>query len=211
MPTVLDSSKVFSDRLLNHLYENKLPKVYRDMDNDVDTALKRFLQSLIEGGYAYLVSDAEKLKTLINPATCPDEFFPYLYKSFGFTYYYDIDVKYHRKFLASFGEIFRRKGTYSCVEYLVKTLTGMPVTLSYVTTYQSTAGRFLVVTLLAETMQQLEDIDTSIQVIQRFIGDFIPFYITPVVVSQVNSQSVSMDYMNAGVVSVFASYTIVPA
>lgn len=208
---VLDTSRVYADNLLTHLYTRKLPKLYRDADISVDYALKRYLQTLIEGGYLHVISDAERLRQLVNPISCPAEFFPHLYESFGLTYYPDIDIKYHRRFLSNFGEIMRRRGTYSCIDYLVRTVTGIPVTLTYTRTYGGEPGRYLIVTLVAETMAQLEGIDTSIQVIQRFIGDFIPYYITPVVVSQVNSQYLSNEnHLYGGAMQVFYSYSITP-
>lgn len=199
------------DKLMTLLYESKLPKLYRDADIDVDFALKRFLQTIVDGGYSFALHDAEGLRSLINPVTCPDEFFPMLYESFGLTYYNDIDIRYQRKFLSNYGEIMRRKGTYACVNYLVRTVTGIPVTLTYTRSHKGQEGRFLVVTLVAETMEQLEGIDTSIQVIQRFVQDFVPFFVDAVVVSQVNTQSVQQENFYTGGITVFYSYCIVPA
>ena len=97
-----------SEQLLNHLYYKKLPQVYRDMDKMLKTyPLKRYLSSLVDGGYAEVLKNAEGILDLVDPEKCPSEFLPYLCESFGLEYFEDMDDTYQRRFLMNIGEILR--------------------------------------------------------------------------------------------------------
>ncbi len=198
-----------AERLLNHIYYNKLPQIYRDMDMGLKTLpLKRYLSSLIEGGYSEALKDINSLLNLIDPQKCPEEFLPMLCDSFGLSYFEDIAPIYQRKFLQNIGEITRRRGTYSCVKYLVKVLTGLDVELDY---YRDESGsRVLDIFLLARTLKQVEEINTSISVIQRYVQTQIPYYIHPRVSSKISSQTLRTHYYTAGAITSFTQYNLIP-
>lgn len=118
--------------LTDFLYYKKLPKVYRDFDEPLGKPLYRYLQSLIEGGYAELVSSqvegengVDNLLDLIDPQTCPDEFLPYYCKSMGIEWYSDLAIEggeayfvtgegkaFYTKDNVPFGVIQNGRGTY---------------------------------------------------------------------------------------------------
>lgn len=169
-----------SEQLLNHIYYKKLPQVYRDMDSTVDYSLKRYLSAIVEGGYGELLQDINKTLELIDPQRCPEQFLPYLYNSFGFPYFEDIDPIYHRRFLSNIGEIIKRRGTYSCVTYLVRALTGLKVTLTYIEgEYDEVEGNHLILNLVVSSIDGANNISTSVTVIERFLATQIPYFITP--------------------------------
>lgn len=172
--------------LLDLLYNRKLPQVYRDEDRKIGYPLKRYLESLIDGGFCGSIDDIEGVMLLVDPENIPDKFFPYLYESFGLEYFPDIDIVYQRKFLMNIGELIRRRGTFSSVQFLIKVLTGLEAELSY-------QDRVLTITLSAKTLGQIEDIETSMRVINNFIKTQIPYYVDPVIQSRIDTQVISSE------------------
>lgn len=161
----------------DYLYYRCLPKVYRDYD---DGTLKLFIESLVFGGFKPVIEGEIAFTDLTNPNTCPPEIVPILAHAYGIDHYPSIPEKYYRKLLNNIIELNRRRGSYSSIRYLCRVLTGMEIDMLL----EKTPGeKTLYVKLLADTIQDVVDIDTSIRVISTFIGDFIPYYITHVNVS----------------------------
>lgn len=179
-----------SEQLLDHLYYKKLPQVYRDMDAMLKTyPLKRYLASLIEGGYSEVLKDTDGILDLVDPEKCPSKFLPYLCESFGLEYFEDMDDTYQRRFLVNIGEILKRRGTYACVRYLVRVLTGLDVDLRYERGYnEDKYGRWLFVELQGVNIDQILQIDTSIKVIERYVGTQIPYFITAILSASIAMQ-----------------------
>ena len=192
---------ISSKDLLNLLYYQKLPKIYRDADATVDFALKRYLESLIEGGFCGSIEDIEGIMLLIDPETVPDKFFPYLCESFGLEYFPDIATSYQRKFLLNLGELIRRRGTFSSVRYLIKVLTGLEAELSY-------KDCTLTIVLLARTLEQISTIETSMYVIGNFIKTQIPYFVNPVISSRVDTQIITSNSYSHSAIGSYKLYTI---
>lgn len=200
---------VTSAELLDYLYNRCLPGIYREEDDNIGKPLYRYLQSIILGGYNLAIQDIDNIIKLVDPETCPEQFFPVLYESFGLTYYPDVDMKYHRKFLMNYGELRRRKGTYSCIRFLVRVLTGMDVKLSYMRgIYNEVNGRHLIVKLQAKTLQELLNMDNDISVIKKFVGLFLPYYIIADIEGEVSSTTISTVLHTAGSVTYYCHYNI---
>lgn len=177
------------------LYD-KLPSVYREEDYKIGKPLYRYLQASNEGGFSLVIRDSNGFLYLVDPETCPEAIFPYLYGSFGLTYYEDIPIKYHRRFLSNIGALMKRRGTNAAVKYLVRVLTGLEVELSYERRYDEEGkctGRFLTIQLLIDSIEDTENVQVSIEVIKKFIKTQVPFYITPeiIFISRDNVISVS--------------------
>lgn len=192
---------ITSKDLLNLLYYKKLPKIYRDADATVDYQLKRYLESLIEGGFCGSIEDIERVMLLIDPETVPDKFFPYLYKSFGLEYFPDIAIPYQRKFLLNLGEMTRRRGTFSSVQFLIKVLTGLEAELSF-------KDGELKIILLARTLEQVDNIDTSMFVIGNFIKTQIPYFVTPVISSRIDTQIITSKSYSHSAIGAYKFYRI---
>lgn len=203
--------KITSEELLNHLYYKKLPQVYRNMDIPLKLPFKRYLSALIDGGFISAVEDIENVMTLIDPEKCPSEFLPYLCESFGLEYFEDIDDSYQRKFLMNIGEITLRRGTYSCVRYLVKALTGLDVNLQYIRgEYNGQGGRHLIVTLLADTIEEANNIDNSVKVVERYIATQLPYYIYPQILSTIKTTILTAKTYRGNVITSCISYDLRP-
>ena len=179
--------------LTDFIYYHKLPEVYRKFDAPLGSPLYRYLQSLIEGGYADLISNStkgyrgiENLLELIDPQTCPDEFLPYYCKSMGIDWFPDLVTKergtyYLRTFLCNVGEIYKRRGTESVVSYIARTLTEMDVILRYERVFnpdRTTKARILWVELQALTQEEIERVGISTKVIKRYVDTQVPYYLT---------------------------------
>lgn len=201
-----------SNSLVDHLYYNKLPQVYRDMDSSLITKpLYRYLKALSDGGFLEALQGINGLLDLVDPEKCPEEFLAYLCESFGLEYFEDISPVYQRRFLLNVGEIIRRRGTYSCVKFMARVLTNMDVELQYLRgEYNEQEGRHLIITLLADTLEQILNMDTSIKVIERYIGTQIPYYIYPHVTSRVKTQVVQSKVYRVNVLSSTLSYNLLP-
>ena len=170
--------KIKSEDLLDLLYNKKLPQIYREEDSKIKYPLKRYLQSLVEGGYEEAIKDIDNLMLLIDPKEIPESLFPYLCRSFGLEYFPDIDVTYQRKFLINLGELIRRRGTFSSIHYLIRALTGLEANLSL-------SGNNLNIDLLAKDLKQMDSIEVSMEVLSNYIQTQIPYYINPVITSHV--------------------------
>lgn len=197
-----------SQQISDLLYYKKLPEIYRTMDAGLRYPLKRYLESVVEGS-TDIISDTDKLMELIDPMKCPDEYFPHLCESLGISYFPDIDLSYQRKLLMSVGEIIKRRGTYSCVKYLARVLTGLEVELSYIKdVYEGVAGRHLLVTLLADTLEDVNSMEYSAEVIERYVSKHIPYYIIPNVLSQVRTQTIQMTTYRDSFIGIYSHHTL---
>lgn len=198
-----------SEQLLDHLYYSKLPQVYRDMDSNIGFPFRRYLSALISGGYSAVLEDINDLNDLVDPEKCPKEFLPYLCASFGLEYFADIDDVYQRRLLSNVGEIMRRRGTYSCVRYLVRALTGLEVELSYFRgVHNERYGRHLIITLLADTINDIRYLDNSVAVVERYIQFFIPYYIYPYINSRVRGQRIERTVFRGNAITAFTHYRL---
>lgn len=181
--------------LTDFIYYQKMPEVYRTFDTPLGKPLYRYLQALIEGGYAELIYNSTKgnrgidnLLELIDPQTCPEEFLPIYCKSLGIEWFQDLIVEregidsyyFIRTFLSNVGEIYKRRGTESVIKYIAKTLTSMDVKLSYrrIMSGLSTKERQLWVELQANTEEEIQAVALNSEVIKRYIDTQIPYFIT---------------------------------
>lgn len=202
-------SKITPKDMLDLLYNKKLPQVYRDEDSRIGYPLKRYLESLIDGGYYDTIKDMEGILSLVDPMTVPDEFFPYLCDSLGLTYFPDIDISYQRKFLANIGELNKRRGTFSSIHYLTRALTGLDSELSYFEgEYNGQDGNYLFIVLLARNLEQLNSIGTSMAVIRNFLSSQVPYYIKPVLSSKIANRVISSKSYSHSAVGNYKFYTI---
>ena len=192
---------ITSESLLDLLYNRKLPQIYRDEDMKLEYPLKRYLESLIDGGFCGSIEDIERVMLLIDPETIPEKFFPYLYESFGLEYFPDIDVSYQRKFLMNIGEFIKRRGTFAGVQFLIKVLTSIEADMSF-------EDNTLSIVLLAKNLKEVTEIETSMEVIRNFIQTQIPYFITPKVTASINTQIIPSKSYSHSVVGSYKFYQI---
>lgn len=221
------------------IYYQKLPQVYRDYDRlqyipNVEGVpqkgpLYRYLQSLLEGGYAKLVFDSvngengiDNLFNLIDPQTCPSEFLPIYCKSMGIEWFQDLVVSpsegvdpyyFMRTFLSNYGEICKRRGTESVVKYIAKVLTSKDVKLSYNRVIQSgeTKARILWVEIQVNDPSEVQTIGFNAEVIQRFISTQIPYYLTSRVLYIIDKGDITVNGYTASLSTKVKRTTIIPS
>lgn len=96
---------------------NDLPKIYRELDEQGD--LEDFLK--IFGETANLMLDeVQDYDNLFKVNDVDAKYLPYLAEMLGFTFPYDIPEEEQRKFVKVMPELYARKGTASCFEYLAR-------------------------------------------------------------------------------------------
>jgi len=150
---------------VDYLY-NRLPSVYRTSDKKQEFQLKRYLASVIEGGFLPMLNKILDVTNLVDPEKCPSGYLPLLCQSFGVEYFPDIEESFQRKFLRNFIELNRRKGTASCIEYLVRELSGYNVTVKLEGDEVVLVG----ITAYEDDINLL----TNQQVIEKYISNYIP-------------------------------------
>ena len=192
-----------SKELFNLLYYKKLPQIYRDEDAKIEFPLKRYLESLSEGGFSSSIDDITGILSLIDPKSIPEKFFPYLCESFGLEYFPDIDVTYQRKFLTNMGELVRRRGTFSSVHFLVRSLTGLEAELSL-----DDDAKTLKIVLLAKSVEQVQHLEPSIMVISNYIKTQIPYYINPEFSGKLGAQFITSKSYSFGAVTSRKRYSL---
>ena len=156
---------------------------------------------MIDGGFCGSIEDIEKVLHLIDPEKIPEEFLPYLFESFGLEYFPDIAVTYQRKFLLNLGELMRRRGTFSGVRFLTKVLTGLESELSY-------ENGELKIVLLAQTLGQIDNIETSMYVIENFLKTQVPYFVNPTISSRVDIQILSSKSYSHSAIGTHKFYNI---
>lgn len=198
-------SELKSNTLADFLYNRKLPQVYRDMDSPTEGyPLKRYIHSLIEGGFADILTKCNDLTVLVDPENCPDEYFPFLYESFGYTFDPSVDIIYQRRILINHGDLVQRRGTVSYVRFLIRALTGLDCDIS-------STNYVLTITLMASNLEELNSMDTSIAVVQKFVENQLPFFESMhAIQSQIKVQVIPGKFYLANTITQCYNYTIGP-
>ena len=112
MSTTLNGTK-FGERLYD-----TLPHLYHSEDEMVDFALKRYLQALADGGYAYVIDELNGILDLNDPTKTPAEVLPVLFEQYGLPIFNGIPEVYLRKLLPILRDLYARKGATTVIEYL---------------------------------------------------------------------------------------------
>jgi hypothetical protein len=112
MSTTLNGTK-FGERLYD-----TLPRLYHSEDEMVDFALKRYLQVLADGGYAYVIDELNGILDLNDPTKTPAEVLPVLFEQYGLPIFNGIPEAYLRKLLPILRDLYARKGATTVIEYL---------------------------------------------------------------------------------------------
>ena len=176
MPKIIGGNDI-----VDFIYYNHLPKVYSEYDKKYTKHqdLYKYLQASLYSGSEYLLDKSRGIKELVDPLKCPEELLPLLYKCWGLEYFQDIDVYYNRVFLANIGEFIKRRGAIGGIQFIVRTLTGMESRVEYerkTKEHDGINGRYLHLTLLANSVNQANNASTNIYVVSRFLRQHIPFY-----------------------------------
>lgn len=167
--------------IVDFIYYRHLPKVYSEYDKKYTKHqdLYKYLQASLYGGSDYLLDKARGIKDLVDPLRCPEEILPLLYKCWGLEYFQDIDVYSNRVFLANIGDFVKRSGTIGGIQFIIRALTGMESEITYqrkTKAVDGKDGRYLYIKMLANDVNQANNVTTNVYVVTRFIKKHIPFY-----------------------------------
>lgn len=114
-------NKYNSSFLSSYLY-NRLPQVYRNYDDQ--ELLKRFIDVFSEGGYTQVLNETNDIMDLLDVDKCPSKFLPLLCSFYGYEYNLEIPELFQRRLLKYIVDIYKRKGTKSCIKFIARELTG---------------------------------------------------------------------------------------
>lgn len=173
MSKTLDS-KNFGDKLYN-----SLPEMYRVDDENENFSLKRYLQSLAEGGFEKVIEETNGLMTLVDPDKVDKDILPVLFKSYGFEVFNGIPELYLRKLLPMVSKLFALKGSITSVEYLTSLVSGVKSTVEVSDNFNEDHSIDVKLDLDYNlTPSELPDREQLL----RIIGEFVPFYCSVVIV-----------------------------
>ena len=106
-----------------YLY-NRLPEVYRKADiNGGNETLLRFLSALDDGGFRTLNLDIEKLYNIMSIEKAPQELMPVIGNMLGYKYVKEVDDRTQRKIVENLVELYKRKGTKSAINFIIREFT----------------------------------------------------------------------------------------
>ena len=111
---------------------NRFPPKYREDDVGQNYALKRYLESLSDGGFKYSIDEINGITTLIDPDRVDSKVLPVLFQQYGLEIFNGIPEEYLRYLLPKLGEAWSKKGSLSVVEFITSSLSGVKVSTDIV-------------------------------------------------------------------------------
>lgn len=165
-------SKILSSENFGDKIYNRFPIKYREDDVLQDYALKRYIQSLSDGGFKYAIEDINGLMDLIDPDKVSYEVITLLFKQYGLEIFNGIPEQYLRYLLPKMGELWKNKGSISALEFLTSSISGIR-TLTDVT-YDAEDNPTINVKL--EVDNNIGEYIPAIPQLKKLLENFIPFY-----------------------------------
>lgn len=151
---------------------NRLPTLYRTEDVNNNLALKRYLESLSEGGFTKLINEMNGLLNIVDPEKTPHKVLKYLFGQYGVTMFQGVDEKLLRKLLQIISDILARKGSKSTIYYIASILTGCECVINY--TIEDGIYLLKISFEVEDESQLLSDTDKSF--LESILKDYVPFY-----------------------------------
>lgn len=152
---------------------NRFPPKYIEDDESQSYALKRYLESLADGGFSHIIDDTNKLLSLVNPNTIDAKYLPILYKQFGLEVFNGIPENYLRYLLPKLGDAWSQKGSLTIVEFITSSLSGVKVSSEI--TYDEKGDPYIKVFL--EMDYNIGDYFPDAEQFIRLLEIFLPFYV----------------------------------
>lgn len=104
------------------LYD-KLPSIYRQEDSRIGFPLQRFLE-VLGGGLDEIEKYILDFSNIIDVDSCPASLLPFLAKTYGLEFPYDMDEKSQRKFIKVIPYLYQYKGTDKAYRFLAREIFG---------------------------------------------------------------------------------------
>lgn len=169
MSTTLNGTK-FGERLYD-----TLPHLYHSEDEMVDFALKRYLQALADGGYAYVIDELNGILDLNDPTKTPAEVLPVLFEQYGLPIFNGIPEAYLRKLLPILRDLYARKGATTVIEYLTSIISDVKSEVIISPDFKE--NYHIDLRLEMDYDQQGARDLPDIEQLLRIIKEFLPFFI----------------------------------
>lgn len=151
---------------------NRFPPKYREDDVGQNFALKRYLQSLADGGFKYSIDEINGLTHLIDPEKVDVKVLPILFKQYGLEVYNGIPEEYLRYLLPKIGEAWSKKGSLSVVEFISSSLSGIKVSTNV--TYDEDENP--IVEVRFEMDYLFGNYFPNVEQLSKLLKNFLPFY-----------------------------------
>lgn len=151
---------------------NKFPASYKEDDFKVNLALKRYMQSIGDGGFKHVIDDINKMTSLVNPNTCSMDILKALFNQYGFTDIYNVPEDYLRFLLPMLSTAWGKKGSISVVESIISIISGIDAR----TDIEYRADGSIHVTIRLEMDFELSDYFPDTKQFHRIAKSFLPFY-----------------------------------
>lgn len=165
-------SNILSSKDFGLKIYNRFPPKYREDDVSQKYALKRFLESLSDGGFKYAIDDINGILNLIDPDKVNAKILPILFKQYGLEIFNGIPEEYLRYLLPRLGEVWSKKGSLSAVEYVTASISGIK-TITEVD-YDENGNPLIDVKL--EMDYNIGSYVPDTEQFNRLLKNFMPFY-----------------------------------
>lgn len=161
------SSENFGDKIYN-----RFPPIYQEDDVKENFALKRYIQSLADGGFKYSIDEINGLLDLVNPDKTDEKVLPILFKQYGLEVFNGIPANYLRYLLPRLGKAWSKKGSLSVIEFISSSLSGIKTRTDV--RYDKDGNPLITVTF--EMDYSMGDYFPDVEQFNRLLKNFIPFY-----------------------------------
>ena len=151
---------------------NRFPPKYREDDVGQDYALRRYLQALSEGGFKHSIDEINGITSLIDPDRVDSKVLPILFKQYGLDIFNSIPEEYLRYLLPKLGEAWSKKGSFSVVEFITSSLSGIKTTAKVVYDEKNNP----IVDVKLEMDYNIGDYFPEAVQFTRLLENFVPFY-----------------------------------
>lgn len=151
---------------------NTFPEQYRVDDLGVNYALKRYIESLSEGGFSLAIDETSGITELIDPEKVPIEYLPILFKHYGLDIINGVPEIFQRKLLPTVSTLYKLKGTVTSVEFLTSLVSGVTSKIEVDSDFNHNHAIDVKLEMDYENKTDVPDRD----VLLRIINQFVPFF-----------------------------------
>lgn len=175
------------------LYE-RFPRQYQLDDVAQKFALKRYMQTAGDGGFKFIIQDANGILDIINPSTTEKDVLYAVYEQYGLEMFNGIPEEYMRALLPHLGSAWEKKGALDIIEFVTSILSGIKVetVITYKDDHNSLFGEALfgdaifgntdeysypILTVKLDMDFALSDYFPDTGQFKRILKNFVPFYV----------------------------------
>ena len=151
---------------------NRFPPKYREDDVEQKYALKRYIQSLSDGGFKYCIDEINGIIDLIDPYKTDSKVLPILFKQYGLEVFNGIPETYLRYLLPKLGEAWSKKGSLSVIEFITSSLSGIKTSTGI--SYDDSNNPIIDVKL--EMDYNIGNYFPEVEQFNKLLTKFVPFY-----------------------------------